>query len=199
MASAPLRRIGRSTSRETAGEPSALMRSSMASASMSALSLQRLGSLPGSGGASESLGLDASAGKGQKSRDKRIDRVNADVGAVIAAPAQRQQLRAEALDDAVARVPLQRRRVARESETLREGARKRASLRVLERARRDGELIDAIGQKFCRSCAAACRSTSTARSSTGGVIRSASRARRMSSVSGVALKVSVSRRLLAGA
>ena len=86
--------------------------------------------------------------EGEEVARQRIDGVDADVGAVIAAPAQRQKLRAEALGDAIARVPLQRRRVAGEGEALREGARQRASLRVLQRAFGDGDFVNLVRQEF---------------------------------------------------
>ena len=60
--------LGSATISDTAGEPSARMRSAILSASMSALSVQSPGSLPASGGAASSSVSSPSDGNGQKWR-----------------------------------------------------------------------------------------------------------------------------------
>ena len=95
-------------------------------------------------------GVDATIGEGPEVARQGVDRVDANVGALDAAPAQRQHLRAEPFDDAKTRVPLQRGRVAREGETLREGAGQGPPARVMQRARRDVQLVNAIRQKLRR-------------------------------------------------
>ena len=74
--------------------------------------------------------------------------MNANIGALDAAPAQRQQLRPQPLDDALTGVPPQGRRVARKGEALRVGAGQRASARVVQRAGRDVELVDPVREEF---------------------------------------------------
>ena len=89
-------------------------------------------------------GVDAMIGEGPEVARQGVDRVNANIGALDAAPAQRQDLWAKTFDDSKTRVPLQGGRVAREGEALREGAGQGPPARVMQRARRDVQLVNAI-------------------------------------------------------
>ena len=74
--------------------------------------------------------------------------MNAQIDLVVAGAMHRNELRAEALDDALPRVEDKARALGREGEALREGrAFERALALVADGARRDGQFIDRIGQE----------------------------------------------------
>jgi hypothetical protein len=76
--------------------------------------------------------------------------VNANVGALVAAPAQRQELRTEALDKPLRRVPADQRLIGQESEALREFGRQPALAFVAHRAGREADVVDGIGEESAR-------------------------------------------------
>ncbi len=77
--------------------------------------------------------------------------MNAQINLVVAGAPHRDQLRAEALDDALPRVEDEARALRREGEALHEGRPfERALALVVDAARRDAELIDRIGEEAAR-------------------------------------------------
>ena len=93
-------------------------------------------------------GLDAAGGEGPEIARERIDREDAHIRLVIAAPAHRNHLRAEALDQALRGIPLYRRLLRCEGKALRHRlAFQRAAVLVGEGAGLDAQLVNFIGEE----------------------------------------------------